>query len=168
MIMAIGLLAPLWAVLYILAPKSLFGNLMRKPFIKFIVHSASYCIFLCKWSYIIIEINLTYLFISWVWYTSNMELPTPSRRRAALYRTQKRYRWKVQCSICSGWFSDSHNAGKKLWIKINSKSWKGLPAIHSFTNLKFSVIVLPYLVCTTIFGTGDTDQLVFRPYNTTL
>ena len=48
MICTIGLLAPLWAVLYLLAPKSVFGNLMRKPFIKFIVHSASYIIFLCK------------------------------------------------------------------------------------------------------------------------
>ncbi|KAF6039559.1 hypothetical protein EB796_002122 [Bugula neritina] len=46
MICTIGVLAPLWAILYILAPMSIFGKLMRKPFIKFIIHSASYIIFL--------------------------------------------------------------------------------------------------------------------------
>ena len=49
MTFTIGILSPIWAMLYILAPKSTFGNLMRKPFIKFIVHSASYCAFLCEY-----------------------------------------------------------------------------------------------------------------------
>ncbi|XP_067949824.1 short transient receptor potential channel 4-like [Watersipora subatra] len=46
MITAIGLLSPILATLYLIAPKSHFGKLMRKPFIKFIVHSSSYILFL--------------------------------------------------------------------------------------------------------------------------
>lgn len=48
MTFVVCVLAPLCSILYMLAPKTKFGRLMRQPFIKFIVHSAFYCIFLCK------------------------------------------------------------------------------------------------------------------------
>ncbi|XP_053399064.1 transient receptor potential-gamma protein-like [Mercenaria mercenaria] len=37
---------PLLCITYLIAPKSSFGKLIRKPFIKFICHSASYIVFL--------------------------------------------------------------------------------------------------------------------------
>lgn len=43
-----GMLFPIFSFAYILAPHSSFGQTMRKPFIKFICHSASYFTFLCK------------------------------------------------------------------------------------------------------------------------
>uniref|UniRef100_A0A8C7Y5T5 Transient receptor potential cation channel, subfamily C, member 4a n=1 Tax=Oryzias sinensis TaxID=183150 RepID=A0A8C7Y5T5_9TELE len=42
----IGLLFPLFAFCYLIAPKSRYGNFIRKPFIKFICHTASYLTFL--------------------------------------------------------------------------------------------------------------------------
>uniref|UniRef100_U5ENB5 Putative transient receptor potential channel n=1 Tax=Corethrella appendiculata TaxID=1370023 RepID=U5ENB5_9DIPT len=45
-IIRIGLLFPLFSISYIIAPHSSFGQTMRKPFIKFICHSASYFTFL--------------------------------------------------------------------------------------------------------------------------
>ncbi|XP_015173876.1 PREDICTED: transient receptor potential-gamma protein isoform X4 [Polistes dominula] len=45
-IVRIGLLFPLFSVAYIIAPHSTIGQTMRKPFIKFICHSASYFTFL--------------------------------------------------------------------------------------------------------------------------
>ncbi|XP_035722146.1 transient receptor potential-gamma protein-like isoform X7 [Vespa mandarinia] len=45
-IVRIGLLFPLFSVAYIIAPHSSIGQTMRKPFIKFICHSASYFTFL--------------------------------------------------------------------------------------------------------------------------
>ncbi|KAM9332019.1 short transient receptor potential channel 4-like isoform 2-T2 [Pholidichthys leucotaenia] len=42
----IGLLYPLFAVCYLIAPKSRYGLFIRKPFIKFICHTASYLTFL--------------------------------------------------------------------------------------------------------------------------
>ena len=47
-IVRIGLLFPIFSVAYIIAPHSVFGQTMRKPFIKFICHSASYFTFLCE------------------------------------------------------------------------------------------------------------------------
>lgn len=44
----IGMLFPLFSITYIIAPHSRIGQTMRKPFIKFICHSASYFTFLCK------------------------------------------------------------------------------------------------------------------------
>ena len=38
---------PLLSIIYILVPKSRFAKFIRKPFIKFLCHSASYCFFLC-------------------------------------------------------------------------------------------------------------------------
>ncbi|XP_031782133.1 transient receptor potential-gamma protein isoform X4 [Nasonia vitripennis] len=45
-IVRIGILFPFFSVAYIIAPHSVIGQTMRKPFIKFICHSASYFTFL--------------------------------------------------------------------------------------------------------------------------
>lgn len=45
-IIRIGILFPIFSLAYILAPYSSIGQTMRKPFIKFICHSASYFTFL--------------------------------------------------------------------------------------------------------------------------
>uniref|UniRef100_A0A8C6SPM4 Transient receptor potential cation channel, subfamily C, member 4a n=1 Tax=Neogobius melanostomus TaxID=47308 RepID=A0A8C6SPM4_9GOBI len=42
----IGLLFPLFALCYLIAPKSRYGLFIRKPFIKFICHTSSYLTFL--------------------------------------------------------------------------------------------------------------------------
>ncbi|XP_029956930.1 short transient receptor potential channel 4a [Salarias fasciatus] len=42
----IGLLYPVFAICYLIAPKSRYGLFIRKPFIKFICHTASYLTFL--------------------------------------------------------------------------------------------------------------------------
>lgn len=48
-IVRIGMLFPFFSLMYILAPHSSLGQTLRKPFIKFICHSASYFTFLCKY-----------------------------------------------------------------------------------------------------------------------
>ncbi|XP_042876853.1 transient receptor potential-gamma protein-like isoform X4 [Penaeus japonicus] len=45
-IVKIGLLFPIFSIVYIMAPHTSLGQTMRKPFIKFICHSASYLTFL--------------------------------------------------------------------------------------------------------------------------
>ncbi|CAG9854058.1 unnamed protein product [Phyllotreta striolata] len=45
-IVRIGILFPFFSIAYIVAPHSVIGQTMRKPFIKFICHSASYIFFL--------------------------------------------------------------------------------------------------------------------------
>ncbi|CAG9761861.1 unnamed protein product [Ceutorhynchus assimilis] len=45
-IVRIGILFPFFSIVYIMAPHSVIGQTMRKPFIKFICHSASYFTFL--------------------------------------------------------------------------------------------------------------------------
>nr|CAI5861896.1 unnamed protein product [Callosobruchus analis] len=45
-IVRIGILFPFFSAAYIMAPHSMIGQTMRKPFIKFICHSASYLVFL--------------------------------------------------------------------------------------------------------------------------
>ncbi|XP_052795116.1 transient receptor potential-gamma protein-like isoform X1 [Mya arenaria] len=42
----IGFMFPILSFVYLIAPKSSIGHLMRKPFIKFICHSSSYILFL--------------------------------------------------------------------------------------------------------------------------
>ncbi|XP_067279013.1 short transient receptor potential channel 5-like [Pseudorasbora parva] len=42
----IGLLFPVFSIIYLLAPKSTLGTFIKKPFIKFICHTASYLTFL--------------------------------------------------------------------------------------------------------------------------
>lgn len=49
-IVKIGVLFPFFSVAYIIAPHCVVGQTMRKPFIKFICHSASYFTFLCEYS----------------------------------------------------------------------------------------------------------------------
>ncbi len=44
--MFIGFLFPFFSLLYLIAPKSQYGLFIRKPFIKFICHTASYLTFL--------------------------------------------------------------------------------------------------------------------------
>lgn len=51
----IGAMFPLYSLAYIAAPHSAAGRTLRKPFIKFLCHSASYFMFLCK-----------YLYLSWL------------------------------------------------------------------------------------------------------
>lgn len=43
----IGVMFPLYSLAYIAAPHSAAGRTLRKPFIKFLCHSASYFMFLC-------------------------------------------------------------------------------------------------------------------------
>lgn len=52
-VIRIGLLFPLFSLCYIVAPHSSWGQTMRKPFIKFICHSASYFTFLCEQFFIV-------------------------------------------------------------------------------------------------------------------
>ena len=40
---------PIYSMLYILGPTTDKGSFLKKPFIKFICHSASYLFFLCNW-----------------------------------------------------------------------------------------------------------------------
>ncbi|GAU98498.1 hypothetical protein RvY_09636 [Ramazzottius varieornatus] len=46
LIVCIGLMFPVFSVIYLVAPKSRIGLMMRQPFIKFLCHSASYICFL--------------------------------------------------------------------------------------------------------------------------
>lgn len=39
---------PIYCTIYMINPGSLIGQFMKKPFVKFITHSASYMVFLCK------------------------------------------------------------------------------------------------------------------------
>lgn len=39
---------PLYCVLYMIAPDCHIGKLMRKPFMKFLIHASSYLFFLCE------------------------------------------------------------------------------------------------------------------------
>jgi len=48
-IVRIGIGFPVFSAMYIVAPHSKFGQTLRKPFIKFICHSASYFTFLCEY-----------------------------------------------------------------------------------------------------------------------
>lgn len=45
--MRIGAMFPLYSLAYIASPHSAAGRTLRKPFIKFLCHSASYFMFLC-------------------------------------------------------------------------------------------------------------------------
>lgn len=44
----LGAMFPVYSMIYMIAPNSLMGQFMKKPFVKFIVHSASYAFFLSK------------------------------------------------------------------------------------------------------------------------
>lgn len=45
-VLGIGLMFPIYSMAYLLAPKTHFGQYIKKPFIKFICHSASYITFI--------------------------------------------------------------------------------------------------------------------------
>ncbi|KAM3723050.1 Transient receptor potential-gamma protein [Dirofilaria immitis] len=45
-ILGVSITSPLLAIIYLIAPKSSFGKFARRPFIKFLSHSVSYCFFL--------------------------------------------------------------------------------------------------------------------------
>ena len=44
----VAILFPLYCALYMIAPSSAYAQLMRKPFMKFLIHASSYLFFLCK------------------------------------------------------------------------------------------------------------------------
>lgn len=44
-----GVMFPVYSMIYMMAPSSPLGKFMKKPFVKFICHSASYGFFLCKY-----------------------------------------------------------------------------------------------------------------------
>jgi transient receptor potential cation channel subfamily C protein 4 len=44
----LGAMFPVYSTMYIMSPKSKMAELMTKPFVKFICHSASYAVFLSK------------------------------------------------------------------------------------------------------------------------
>ena len=49
-LIGIGILFPLLSIAYIITPSSTLGKFIKKPFIKFICHSASYVTFLGKFN----------------------------------------------------------------------------------------------------------------------
>lgn len=63
-LIGIGILFPLLSIAYILAPYSTAGKFIKKPFIKFICHSASYVTFLSKF---MVNVNLKNQSSSIVW-----------------------------------------------------------------------------------------------------
>lgn len=48
-IMKVAVLFPLYCLLYMIAPETKTGKLMRKPFMKFLIHASSYLFFLCEY-----------------------------------------------------------------------------------------------------------------------
>lgn len=51
-ISGVASLFPFYCLLYIFAPETKTGKLMRKPFMKFLIHASSYLFFLCKYTLI--------------------------------------------------------------------------------------------------------------------
>lgn len=47
-IIRIGAMFPFFSTVYVIGPHSSVGQTLRKPFIKFLCHAASYFTFLCK------------------------------------------------------------------------------------------------------------------------
>lgn len=62
-IVKIGTMFPLYCLAYLFAPNTKFGSSMKKPFIKFIVHSASYLFFLSMFFNFMFFTFLIYVFI---------------------------------------------------------------------------------------------------------
>lgn len=50
-IVKVALLFPFYCTLYMIAPETKTGKLMRKPFMKFLIHASSYLFFLRKLIY---------------------------------------------------------------------------------------------------------------------
>lgn len=58
-----ALLFPFYCMLYIIAPETKSGKLMRKPFMKFLIHASSYLFFLCKYIGIGMEFYINFLYL---------------------------------------------------------------------------------------------------------
>ncbi|XP_043286178.1 transient receptor potential-gamma protein isoform X2 [Venturia canescens] len=80
-IVRIGLLFPIFSVVYIIAPHSVFGQTMRKPFIKFICHSASYFNFL--FMLILASQRIESVIGLWMGQEISEHDPAPTKRGAA-------------------------------------------------------------------------------------
>ncbi|XP_076619198.1 transient receptor potential cation channel gamma isoform X3 [Colletes latitarsis] len=80
-ILRIGVFFPFFSVGYIIAPHSVVGQTMRKPFIKFICHSASYFTFL--FMLILASQRIEGLIGDWVGHNVPQHEPAPTKRGAA-------------------------------------------------------------------------------------
>lgn len=50
-VLRLGMMFPVYCTVYMIAPNSKMGLFMKKPFVKFICHSASYIFFLCEFQH---------------------------------------------------------------------------------------------------------------------
>ncbi|KAJ8679347.1 hypothetical protein QAD02_015134, partial [Eretmocerus hayati] len=80
-IVRIGILFPVFSVAYIIAPHSVIGQTMRKPFIKFICHSASYFTFL--FMLILASQRIESVIGSWAGFDLSDSEVEPTKRGAA-------------------------------------------------------------------------------------
>ncbi|XP_076676587.1 transient receptor potential cation channel gamma isoform X2 [Andrena cerasifolii] len=80
-IVRIGVLFPFFSVAYIIAPHSVVGQTMRKPFIKFICHSASYFTFL--FMLILASQRIESVIGNWMGHDMVEQEQTPTKRGAA-------------------------------------------------------------------------------------
>ncbi|XP_018406450.1 PREDICTED: transient receptor potential-gamma protein [Cyphomyrmex costatus] len=80
-IVRIGVLFPFFSVAYIIAPHSMIGKTMRKPFIKFICHSASYFTFL--FMLILASQRIESVIGNWMGHDVVEHEPAPTKRGAA-------------------------------------------------------------------------------------
>ncbi|XP_076394039.1 transient receptor potential cation channel gamma isoform X2 [Megachile rotundata] len=80
-IVRIGVLFPFFSVAYIIAPHSVVGQTMRKPFIKFICHSASYFTFL--FMLILASQRIESVIGNWMGHDVVEHEPAPTKRGAA-------------------------------------------------------------------------------------
>lgn len=53
----LGAMFPIYSAIYMMAPNTIWGQFMKKPFVKFICHSSSYLFFLSKY-----VVHLVYIF----------------------------------------------------------------------------------------------------------
>ncbi|XP_070150905.1 transient receptor potential-gamma protein isoform X4 [Polyergus mexicanus] len=80
-IVRIGVLFPFFSVAYIIAPHSMVGQTMRKPFIKFICNSASYFTFL--FMLILASQRIENVIDNWMGHDIVESEPAPTKRGAA-------------------------------------------------------------------------------------
>ncbi|XP_076641504.1 transient receptor potential cation channel gamma [Halictus rubicundus] len=80
-IVRIGVLFPFFSAAYIIAPHSVIGQTMRKPFIKFICHSASYFTFL--FMLILASQRIESVIGNWMGHDVVEHEPAPTKRGAA-------------------------------------------------------------------------------------
>ncbi len=63
-IVKIALLFPYYCALYMIFPGSSTGKLMKKPFMKFLIHSSSYLFFLCEYSQYVLFARMAHMLSS--------------------------------------------------------------------------------------------------------